>query len=78
MGAVGFTTSIPVEVLVAAGAVVPTGFVVPQRKIVAGNPARVQGEMSEMHEQFRRDGISLYQELPERYRRGLVKITDGG
>ncbi len=63
--------------MVAAGSVVPGGFVVPAGKIVAGNPARVKKDLPEEYEAFRQQGIALYQELPERCRRGLKRIRDG-
>jgi phenylacetic acid degradation protein len=62
--------------MVAAGSVVQGGLVVPAGKIVAGNPARVKKDIPEHYEAFREQGIALYQELPERYRRGLRKLDD--
>lgn len=63
------------EAMVAAGTIVPNGFVVPAGKIVAGNPARIKGEIPEMYVQLRDAGLKMYQELPERYRKGLRKIS---
>lgn len=60
--------------MVAAGAVVATGFVVPAGKIVAGNPAKVLKDLPEAYRQVFREGLSLYQQLPERYRKGLRRI----
>jgi phenylacetic acid degradation protein len=62
------------EAFVAAGTVVPNGFVVPPRKIVAGNPAKIKKDVPEMYEQLRQAGLTLYQGLPERYRKGLRRI----
>jgi phenylacetic acid degradation protein len=61
---------------VAAGTVVPNDFVVPARKIVAGNPARIKSDVPEMYEQLRQAGLTLYQGLPERYRKGMRRIDD--
>lgn len=60
--------------MVAAGAIVPNDFVVPSRKIVAGNPAKVKSDVPEMYEELRQAGLTLYQGLPERYRKGLRLI----
>jgi len=61
---------------VAAGTVVSNDFTVPAKKIVAGNPARIKGEIPEMYVQLRDAGLKMYQELPQRYRKGLRKISD--
>jgi len=64
------------EAMVAAGTVVPDGFVVPTKKIVAGNPARIKKEIPEIYAQLRDAGLKMYQDLPKRYREGLRKISD--
>ncbi len=64
------------EGMVAAGTVVSNDFTVPAKKIVAGNPARIKGEIPEMYVQLRDAGLKMYQELPQRYRKGLRKISD--
>jgi len=75
MGAVVLQGAVIEEgVLVAALTLIPTGFVVPARKIVAGNPAKIKGDVPETHEAFFRAGLAVYQELPERYRKGMCKI----
>lgn len=75
MGAVVLQGAVVGEgVLVAALALVPAGFVVPARKIVAGNPAQIKGDVPETHEEFLKAGLAIYQELPERYGKGLRKI----
>ncbi len=77
MGAVILQGAVVEEgVLVAALTLVPTNFVVPARKIVAGNPAKVKGDVPETHEAFFRAGLGIYQELPERYRKGMRRIDD--
>ena len=63
-------------VLVAALTLIPTNFVVPAKKIVVGNPGKIKGDVPETHEEFIRAGIAIYQELPERYRKGMRKIPD--
>jgi carbonic anhydrase/acetyltransferase-like protein (isoleucine patch superfamily) len=63
-------------VLVAALTLIPTNFVVPAKKIVAGNPAKIKGDVPEAHEAFFRAGIEVYQELPERYHKGMRRIDD--
>jgi phenylacetic acid degradation protein len=62
--------------LVAALTLIPMNFVVPARKIVVGNPAKIKGNVPETHEEFFRAGIAIYQELPERYRKGMRRIPD--
>ena len=62
--------------MVAAGTVVPNDFVVPAKKIVAGNPAKIKHDVPAMYEELRQAGLTMYQELPERYRRGMRKIED--
>jgi len=77
MGAVILQGAVIEEcVLVAALTLIPTNFVAPARKIVAGNPAKIKGDLPESHEEFFRAGIAIYQELPERYRKGMRKIPD--
>jgi phenylacetic acid degradation protein len=61
-------------VVVAALSLVPTNFVVPAGKIIAGNPARIKGDTPETHEELFQAGIQIYQELPERYRKGMRRI----
>ena len=60
--------------MVAAGTVVPNNMIVPARKMVAGNPAKIKNDVPEIYEQLRQAGLSLYQDLPERYRKGLRRI----
>ncbi len=66
------------KAMVAAGAVVSTGFRVPAGCLVQGIPAKVRGTLPEPYETLRRAGLALYQELPERYRRGLREVSTGG
>ncbi|MBU2549211.1 MAG: phenylacetic acid degradation protein PaaY [Proteobacteria bacterium] len=62
------------EAVVAAGSMVAHNYVVPRRKIVAGNPARVVKAVSEEMVEATRLGLAAYQELPERYRKGCIRI----
>ena len=59
---------------VAAGAVVTPGFVVPSRKIVMGNPAKVTKEVSDHVLEISRLGLQMYQELAGRYIQGSKRI----
>ena len=75
MGAVVLQGAVVEEgVLVAALTLVPTNFVVPAGKIVAGNPGKIKGDVPKSHEELFRAGIAIYQELPERYRKGMRRI----
>ncbi len=75
MGAVVLQGALIEEgVLVAALTLIPTGFVVPAGKIVAGNPAKIKGDVPNTHEALFQAGLSIYQELPERYRKGMRRI----
>lgn len=75
MGAVVLQGAVVGEgVLVAALTLIPTGLVVEAGKIVAGNPAKVKGDVPASHEEFFRAGLAIYQELPERYRKGMRRI----
>jgi phenylacetic acid degradation protein len=77
MGAVVLQGAVIEEgVLVAALTLIPTNFVVPAKKIVVGNPAKIKGDVPENHEEYFRAGIAIYQELPERYRKGMRRIPD--
>ena len=62
------------EAMVGAAAVVAPGFVVPARKIVMGNPARVQKDVSDNMIQINKLGLAAYQELPGRYFNGFKEI----
>ena len=61
------------EAMVGAGAVVSPRFVVPARKIVVGNPAQVHKDVSDDMLEISKIGLSMYQELPERYKKGFKK-----
>ena len=62
------------ESMVGAGSVVPHRFTVPSRKIVWGNPAEVQKDVTDEILEASRFGVSIYQELPARYSRGCLRI----
>lgn len=54
--------------IVASGAVVLQGMLVEARKMVAGVPATVMGEVDDMRDALLWIGTRFYQSLPERYR----------
>jgi len=60
--------------MVGAGAVVHTGFIVPARKMVLGNPAKIQKDLSRSFQEKMMAGLVLYQTLPERYKKGTKRI----
>ena len=62
------------DVLIGAGSVVKEHFKIPKGKIVVGNPARIVTKVPEEGKQRVLDGLKLYQELPERYKKGLTLI----
>ena len=77
MGAVVLQGAVIEEgALVAALTLIPTNYVVPAKKIVVGNPAKIKGDVPDTHEEYFRAGIAVYQELPERYRKGMRRIPD--
>lgn len=77
MGAVIMNGVVAEEnVVIGAGSVVKEDFKIPKRKIVVGNPARIVKEIDEEGKQKVLDGLKLYQELPERYKKGLKLIVD--
>ncbi|MCC6690736.1 MAG: transferase hexapeptide repeat family protein [Bacteroidia bacterium] len=45
-------------------AFVPTGMVIPERKIVAGNPAKIIKDMTDEMIEWKTQGTKLYQQLP--------------
>lgn len=62
------------DVIIGAGSVVKEHYKIPKGKIVVGNPARKVKELDEEGKKKVLDGLKLYQELPERYKRGLKLI----
>jgi carbonic anhydrase/acetyltransferase-like protein (isoleucine patch superfamily) len=54
--------------LVAAGAVIPQGMVVPPRSLVSGVPGRVRRELSEAEIRNNRHNASVYRRLIEVHR----------
>ncbi len=69
-------TVVEEEAMVGAGAVLAPRFVVPARKIVVGNPARIHKDVSDEMLQMARAGLKLYQQLPERYLQGARLVED--
>jgi phenylacetic acid degradation protein len=58
--------------VVGALAFVPTGMVVPDRKIVVGNPAKVVKDVTDQMLAWKEEGTKLYQALPARLRDTLI------
>lgn len=75
---VGMNAVIMDRAFVGAGSIVgaltfvPADMAIPERKVVVGNPARIVKDVTDSMLQWKTDGTRLYQELPERLRRGLV------
>lgn len=69
-----FGVSIGAGAIVAEGAVVPNGKQIPAAIIVAGNPAREIGPVTERHRQFWDYGKDLYVDLAKRYPAGLRRL----
>ncbi|MBN2232521.1 MAG: gamma carbonic anhydrase family protein [Deltaproteobacteria bacterium] len=63
--------------IVAEGAVVPNGKEIPPEVIVAGNPARQIGEVTERHREFWNYGKDIYVDLARRYPAGLERLAPG-
>lgn len=61
--------------IVAAMAFVPTGFECAPNSLVVGAPARVKRELSESEIDWKTRGTLEYQQLAERCRRSLHKVT---
>jgi carbonic anhydrase/acetyltransferase-like protein (isoleucine patch superfamily) len=60
------------ECLIGALCFVPAGMVIPNRKIVVGNPAKIVKDMTDERVAWKTEGTRLYQQLPEQLRRTLV------
>jgi carbonic anhydrase/acetyltransferase-like protein (isoleucine patch superfamily) len=60
------------ESLVGALSFVPEGMVIPPRKIVVGNPAKVVRDMTEQMIEWKTQGTRLYQSLPADLHRSLI------
>lgn len=57
--------------VVGALAFVPTGMVIPPRKVVVGNPAKIVKDVSDEMLAWKSDGTALYQALPGRLHASL-------
>ena len=62
------------DVIIGAGSVVKEHFKIPKGKIVVGNPARIVTKVPKEGKQKVLNGLKLYQELSERYKKGLKLI----
>jgi len=74
---VGMNAVVMDEAVVGAGCIVgaltfvPAGMVIPERKVVVGNPARVVKDVSDEMLAWKTEGTALYQALPAALRRSL-------
>lgn len=50
--------------IVGSLAFVPTGMIIPERKVLVGNPAKIVKEVSEEMIEWKTQGTKLYQQLP--------------
>ena len=57
--------------VVGALAFVPTGMIIPPRKVVVGNPAKIVKDVSDEMLAWKSDGTALYQALPARLHASL-------
>ena len=62
------------DAVIGAGSVVKEHFKIPPRKIVVGNPARIVKEIDEEEKKKIERGLKCYQDLTERYVKGLQPI----
>ena len=59
------------DAIIGAGSVVKEHFKIPKGKIAVGNPAKIIKEIDEEGKKRVLGGLKRYQELPERYKKGL-------
>ncbi|MBO8159459.1 DapH/DapD/GlmU-related protein [Thermosyntropha sp.] len=64
------------ESLLAAGSVLPPNKTVPSRKIAMGNPARIVKDLDENMLNYNKAAVKIYQDLAERYLKGLKLIKE--
>ena len=69
-----FGVGIGAGAIVAEGSVVPNGKQIPAGVIVAGNPAREIGKVTDRHRKFWNYGKDLYVDLAQRYPSGLRRL----
>ena len=73
---IGMNAVIMDNAVVGAGCVVgalcfvPTGMIIPDRKVVVGNPARVVKDVTDEMLSWKSEGTALYQQLPQAMRDG--------
>ncbi len=60
--------------IIAEGAVVRNNFEVPERKIAAGVPAKIIGDVKDEHMKLLLRYKQIYRDLAKRYKTGLVRI----
>jgi phenylacetic acid degradation protein len=77
---IGMNAVIMDNAVVGAGCVVgaltfvPTGMVIPARKVVVGNPARIVKDVSDEMLEWKTEGTGLYQQLPGAMRAGWKAV----
>lgn len=57
--------------IVGALCFIPNDFVVPERKVVVGNPAKIVKDVSDEMLAWKTEGTKLYQQLPQRMQQSL-------
>jgi phenylacetic acid degradation protein len=62
------------DVFVSVGSVVSKGMHIPAGKIVAGNPAKITHDVTEVQKTAAKDGIDVYRELCRKYIATMKKI----
>ena len=81
---VGMNAVVMDDAVVGAGAIVgalcfiPAGMVIPERKVVVGNPAKIVKDVSDEMLAWKTEGTRLYQGLPARLHAGLRPVAPLG
>src|SRR6187549_1672057 len=77
---IGMNAVIMDNAVVGAGCVVgalcfvPTGMIIPERKVVVGNPAKVVKDVTDEMLSWKSEGTALYQQLPQAMRDGWKAV----
>ena len=77
---IGMNAVIMDNAVVGAGCVVgalcfvPTGMIIPDRKVVVGNPARIVKDVTDEMLRWKSEGTALYQQLPQAMRDGWKAV----
>lgn len=62
------------ECIIGALAFVKEGMIIPDRKIVVGNPAKILKDVSDELIQWKSEGTAIYQQFPEQYEKTLLEV----